>query len=91
MFIQRITHRVTVRVVSVAIDLHDETLLRTEEVYDGISDNVLPAELVAAELGPAEMRPKLRFKTRHLPAQALRSVDQMRCLPQGRSPPLPLP
>jgi hypothetical protein len=78
MFVQRISRSVTAEVVSVAVHLHDESLLRAKEVYDAVADDVLSPELVTTELRAADTGPELRFERRHLPAQALRSFDQMR-------------
>ena len=48
--VQAIADRVFFGVMRVAIDLDDERPLRAEEIDDTIADDVLAAELVAAEL-----------------------------------------
>jgi len=50
MFVQCVSRGVTIRVVSIAVDFHDEALLRAEEVDDAIADDVLTPELIAAQL-----------------------------------------
>jgi hypothetical protein len=61
-------------IMGLTIDLHDETLLRAEEIHDEIADHVLPTELVSAKPGATDVLPKLCFERGQVPAEALRSI-----------------
>jgi hypothetical protein len=60
--IDTIALRVSFRIVSIAIDFDDQGLLRTEEIYNASSDNVLPTEFETAQLRSADASPELGFK-----------------------------
>ena len=77
--------------VGVSIDFHDQRFLRAEEIDDAVTDDMLAAKLVAAELRAAETAPKFRFERSCRLPELLRSTDEMRILHVRRTPPLPLP
>ena len=63
--IDLIPNRVLFRIMRVAIDLDDQCFLRTEEIDDAVSDDVLSAELIA-QLRAADSSPQRGLERRTL-------------------------
>jgi len=49
-FVDPVTDSIFGRCVSITVDLHDQTLLGTKEIYNAVANNLLPTELEPAQL-----------------------------------------
>jgi hypothetical protein len=75
MAVHLITYSVSRRIVGITVNFDDQRLLRTEEVYNAIANDMLPAKLEAAELRSRDMTPDGRFERRRSSPQPLRSLE----------------
>ena len=55
--IRPITHIIALWIMRIAVHLHNQSFLRTEEIDDAIADDVLATKLIAAKLRTTEMAP----------------------------------
>jgi hypothetical protein len=73
--VHSIANEVLLRVVRVDFDLDDQAFLRTKEIHDAISDDVLAPELEPADLRPTDLTPRTSFERRQPLSQTFCSVD----------------